>query len=77
MFKDPEISKLEQKFAEGVHHPDLQPLLQATRGLMRFLPSSRIIADEALDLIGNTNITKGLHQTSASVLSTDLPHFTG
>ncbi|KAJ5124952.1 uncharacterized protein N7515_008777 [Penicillium bovifimosum] len=53
-----EIPRLEREFAESVHHPDLQPLLQVTRGLMRFLPSSRITADEALNLICDTSKTE-------------------
>lgn len=49
--KDCAMSKLEQKFAETVHDPKLQPLLRVTQGLMRFLPSNRITADETLDLL--------------------------
>lgn len=48
---DCEGSKLEREFAETVHDPSLAPLLQVTRGLMRFLPSSRMTADEALGLL--------------------------
>ncbi|KAJ5204190.1 uncharacterized protein N7498_005069 [Penicillium cinerascens] len=46
-------SKLERQFAELVPGPKLEPLLHATQGLMRFLPSSRLTAEEALDLLGN------------------------
>ncbi|OJJ30824.1 hypothetical protein ASPWEDRAFT_54195 [Aspergillus wentii DTO 134E9] len=49
--KDYGLSKLEQKFVEQVHDPILKPLLSITRGLMRFLPSSRISADEALAVL--------------------------
>lgn len=49
--QDGAVSKLEQKFAETVCDPKLKPLLRVTQGLMRFLPSSRITADEALDLL--------------------------
>lgn len=52
--KDCEMSKLERKFAETVHNPTLKPLLQVIQGLMRFLPYSRLTADEALDLLCNT-----------------------
>lgn len=52
--KDCGTSKLERKFEETVHNPTLKPLLQVTQGLMRFLPCSRITADEALDLLCNT-----------------------
>lgn len=45
------MSKLEEKFAETVLDPKLKPLLRVIQGLMRFLPSSRITADEALDLL--------------------------
>jgi hypothetical protein len=49
--KDHETSELEHKFAESAHDPELQPLLQATQGLLRFLPSSRITADKALEML--------------------------
>ncbi|KAJ6159608.1 hypothetical protein N7497_004145 [Penicillium chrysogenum] len=49
--EDYETSELEHKFAESVHDPELQPLLQAARGLLRLLPDSRITADEALDML--------------------------
>lgn len=49
--KDCAMSKLERKFTETVRDPKLKPLLRVTRGLMRFLPSSRITADEALSLL--------------------------
>ncbi|CDM28975.1 unnamed protein product [Penicillium roqueforti FM164] len=45
-------SKLEREFA-GLPDPTLKPLLHIIQGLMRFLPSSRLIAEEALDLLGN------------------------
>lgn len=52
--KDREVSKLERKFAEIVHNPTPKPLLQVIQGLMRFLPCSRLTADEALGLLYNT-----------------------
>lgn len=52
--KDCEMSKLERKFAEIGRSPELKPLLRVTQGLVRFLISSRITADEALDLLCNT-----------------------
>ncbi|KAJ5804458.1 uncharacterized protein N7518_000761 [Penicillium psychrosexuale] len=45
-------SKLERKFA-GLPDPTLKPLLHVIQGLMRFLPSSHLTAEEALDLLGN------------------------
>lgn len=45
--------QLEASFAEDVHDKRLEPLLPIIRGLMRFLPSNRITADEALDLLGD------------------------
>ncbi|KAJ5570480.1 uncharacterized protein N7459_009910 [Penicillium hispanicum] len=51
LLKDCQVSKLERKFEDSVHDPSLKPLLQVTQGLIRFLPSSRITADEALDLL--------------------------
>ncbi|KAJ5544637.1 hypothetical protein N7461_006941 [Penicillium sp. DV-2018c] len=44
-------SKLERKFADLGPDPTLEPLLHVIQGLMRFLPSSRITAEEALDLL--------------------------
>lgn len=49
--KDCAVSKLEQKFVETVHNPELKPLLRVIQGLMRFLPSNRITANEALNLL--------------------------
>ncbi|KAL4807908.1 kinase-like domain-containing protein [Aspergillus unguis] len=46
-------SKLERKFADLEPDPTLQPLLGVMQGLMRFLPSSRLTAEEALGLLGN------------------------
>ncbi|KAI9039308.1 uncharacterized protein KD926_009750 [Aspergillus affinis] len=51
--KNCDMSKLERKFSGNVHEPTLQPLLQVIRGLMRFLPRSRISADEALEMVCN------------------------
>lgn len=51
--KDYGVSKLERKFAELAPDPKLEPLLHVTQGLMRFLPSRRLTAEEALDLLGN------------------------
>lgn len=44
-------SKLECRFHEMVKEPELMPVLAVIRGLMRFLPSERISADEALRLL--------------------------
>ncbi|KAJ6088764.1 hypothetical protein N7486_010025 [Penicillium sp. IBT 16267x] len=46
-------SKLERKFAGLVPNLTLKPLLHVIQGLMRFLPSSRLTAEDALDLLGN------------------------
>lgn len=53
LLKDYEPSKLERKFAGSVPDPTLKSLLHVIEGLMRFLPSSRLTADNALDLLGN------------------------
>ncbi|KAJ5246843.1 hypothetical protein N7468_001826 [Penicillium chermesinum] len=45
-------SKLERKFAGLEPDPTLKPLLHVMKGLMRFLPSSRLTAEDALDLLG-------------------------
>ena len=44
-------SRLERRFDELVHEPELKGLLPVIKGLTRFLPSDRISASEALDLI--------------------------
>ncbi|KAJ5684509.1 uncharacterized protein N7477_000854 [Penicillium maclennaniae] len=51
--KDYGPSKLERKFAGLMPNPTLKPLLHVIQGLMRFLPSSRLSAEDALDLPGN------------------------
>ncbi|KAJ5521292.1 hypothetical protein N7527_005407 [Penicillium freii] len=48
-------SKLEQKFAGLVSNPTLKPLLHVIQGLMRFPPSSRLTAEEGLNLLGNVH----------------------
>ena len=50
-------SRLEHRFNEHVHEPELQVLLPVMKGLIRFLPSDRISAPDALDLIRN-NVPK-------------------
>ncbi len=44
-------STLEQRFDEQVSEPELKVLLPVIKGLTRFLPSDRISASQALDLI--------------------------
>jgi serine/threonine-protein kinase SRPK3 len=44
-------SRLEQEFNEHVHEPELKGFLPVIKGLTRFLPSDRISASQALDLI--------------------------
>jgi serine/threonine-protein kinase SRPK3 len=46
-------SRLERSFDENVHEPELKVLLPVIKGLTRFLPSDRISASQALDLIRN------------------------
>jgi serine/threonine-protein kinase SRPK3 len=43
--------RLEQRFGEHIHEPELEVLLPVIKGLTRFLPSDRISASQALDLI--------------------------
>ena len=49
----PPRSKLEQKFDDGIHEPMLKPLLPVIQGLMRFEPSNRISASQALDMVSS------------------------
>ncbi|KAJ5422613.1 hypothetical protein N7491_011058 [Penicillium cf. griseofulvum] len=55
--EDDGTSKLEKKFAT-LANPTLESLLHVIQGLMRFLPSTRITAEYALDLIDRAS-TKG------------------
>lgn len=54
----PQASKLQSKFHEKVHEPELMPLLPIISGLMRFLPSNRLTAAEALELLGQPGSSK-------------------
>ncbi|KAK2590413.1 hypothetical protein QQS21_011900 [Conoideocrella luteorostrata] len=47
-----QASKLQSRFYALVYEPELMPLLPIIRGLMRFLPSERLTAAEALKLLG-------------------------
>ncbi|KAJ5223419.1 hypothetical protein N7468_007961 [Penicillium chermesinum] len=46
-------SKLERQFAELASKSDLEPLLLVTQGMMRFLPSNRLTAENALNMLAN------------------------
>ena len=48
-----EILDLEGLFNKEIGEPDLAPLVPVIRGLLGFLPSERITASEALDLLGD------------------------
>lgn len=47
--------RLEERFDSQVHYPELKVLLPVIQGLTRFLPSERISACQALDLIGKND----------------------
>jgi hypothetical protein len=51
LLQDCQLSELERRFNKRVHNPKLARLVPVIRGLMRFLPSSRMEASEALDLL--------------------------
>ncbi|KAJ5286763.1 hypothetical protein N7478_002449 [Penicillium angulare] len=53
IIEDDEISKVQRKFAELEPDPIIEPLLPMMEGLMRFLPSSRLSAEDALGMLGN------------------------
>ena len=46
------LSKLEQHFQEKVHEACLMLFLPVIQGLMKFMPSDRLSALQALDLLG-------------------------
>ncbi|PWY83239.1 kinase-like protein [Aspergillus sclerotioniger CBS 115572] len=52
-FQGDEILDLEGLFNKEINEPDLAPLVPVIRGLLGFLPSERITASEALDLLGS------------------------
>jgi hypothetical protein len=52
LLEDDGTTKLEKKFAT-LANPSLEPLLYVMQGLMRFLPSTRLTAEHAIDLIGD------------------------
>ncbi|KAJ5158192.1 uncharacterized protein N7500_007843 [Penicillium coprophilum] len=49
--EDSKMSKIERKFLANGNHPALNYFLPVIQGLMRFLPSNRISAEKALDLL--------------------------
>ena len=49
ILKDDEEYSLERRFSNKVKEPTLAPLVTIIQGLMRFLPSRRIMVDEAID----------------------------
>lgn len=51
----PSRFKLEQKFDDRIHEQALKRLLPVIQGLMRFMPSNRILASQALDMISSIN----------------------
>ncbi|KAJ5920739.1 hypothetical protein N7454_009272 [Penicillium verhagenii] len=53
--------RLESSFARRVKDPELQPLLAVIKGLMRFLPSSRLTAEKALELLHVSSAEEGKH----------------
>lgn len=54
LLKDCGTSKLERKFSGTVPDPTLEPLLPVTQGLIRFLLSSGLTVEKALNLLGDT-----------------------
>lgn len=53
--RPPSKSKLQQMFDEKVSDPSLEPLFPVIQGLVRFLPSHRISASQALDMLEGQN----------------------
>lgn len=52
--EDDGTSKLEKKFIELAPDASLEPLLHVIEGMMRFLPSSRLSAGDALEMLEKT-----------------------
>ena len=48
---EPNKSRLRKRFVDTAQDPDIMPLLSVIEGLMRFRPSDRISAREALQLL--------------------------
>lgn len=51
VIEDDGTSKLERKFTELAPDASLEPLLRVIQGMMRFLPSSRLSAGDALEML--------------------------
>ena len=51
MLEKPPKPILEQKFDERIRHPSLKHLLPVIQGLLRFRPSDRISASQALEMV--------------------------
>ena len=52
LLEDGELPLLESSFNTRAHDKNLLPVMSVIRGLMRYQPSSRITASEALDILG-------------------------
>ena len=52
LLEDREGSILEERFNREMHDQNLVPLISIIEGLMKYLPSSRITASQALGLLG-------------------------
>ena len=52
LLEDGELPLLESPFNTREHDKNLLPVMSVIRGLMRYQPSSRITASEALDILG-------------------------
>ncbi|KAJ5935369.1 hypothetical protein N7466_004916 [Penicillium verhagenii] len=58
---DQEHNRLESRFARRVQDPELQPLMAVIKGFMRFLPSSRLTTEKALELLHVSSAEEGKH----------------
>ncbi|KAB8217157.1 hypothetical protein BDV33DRAFT_177643 [Aspergillus novoparasiticus] len=54
LFKRLRSVQVGTKIRRGSARSKTRPLLQVIQGLMRFLPSARITADKALDVLSRT-----------------------
>jgi hypothetical protein len=55
--EDDQLPELEER-CKRAHGENLLPPMSVVRGLIRYLPSSRITASEALDVLGQRSFSK-------------------
>jgi hypothetical protein len=58
LLEDGQLPEVEERLNAKAHDQNLLPIMSVIWGLMRCLPSSRITASEALDVLGQESFSK-------------------